>query len=88
VQTRCTATIQQSSYSLACNVALDCIDVYFGNVCTATCACANGVIASSSLSQYQADFYAVADGGGIVCPCPPGPPPSCCGGKCNYGACP
>lgn len=77
-----------SDYSTSCVEAIDCAEVFLGNVCTATCACANGAISSSSTDAYEADFKAADDGGGIVCPCPPPAPPSCCKGTCVVGPCP
>jgi len=77
-----------SDYGTSCATASDCSSVFLGNACTATCACENDVIASSSLAAYQADYKAVSDGGGLICPCPPPEPPSCCKGKCVVGPCP
>lgn len=77
-----------SDYDTSCTTASDCSAVFLGNACTATCACENAVISSSSLAAYQADYKSASDGGSIVCPCPPIQPPSCCKGKCVVGTCP
>jgi hypothetical protein len=77
-----------SDYDTSCSAPSDCSAVFLGNACTSSCACENGTIASSSVAQYEADYKAVADGGGIVCPCPPPEPPSCCKGACVLGPCP
>ncbi len=76
-----------SDYDTSCVTVNDCSPVFIGNACTATCACENDVISSSSLDAYEADFKAASDGGGgIACPCPP-PKPSCCKGTCTILPC-
>jgi hypothetical protein len=80
--------LKATDYGTSCTTASDCSLVFIGNVCTSTCACDNGAIASSSDSAYEADFKAASDGGGIACPCPPPEPPSCCKGACLVGPCP
>jgi hypothetical protein len=77
-----------SDYSTACTAPTDCSPVFLGNACTSSCACENDVVAKSSLATYQADYKATTDGGGLVCPCPPPEPPSCCKGTCILGPCP
>jgi hypothetical protein len=77
-----------TDYDMSCTASTDCKSVFYGNACTSTCGCGNGVISASSLSQYEADWNAVHDGG-IACPCPPPiDPPSCCKGTCVAGTCP
>ena len=77
-----------NDYATSCATANDCAIVFLGNVCTSTCACENGTISSTSKNAYEADFEAASDGGGLVCPCPPPEPPSCCKGSCVLGPCP
>ena len=77
-----------SDYVTSCVESIDCTVVFLGNACTSTCACENGTISSASADAYEADFKAANDGGGLVCPCPPPEPPSCCKGTCVLGPCP
>jgi hypothetical protein len=62
--------IHASSYDQSCSTDLDCIGVFDGDACTATCHCSNATINRSALVKYEADFPRTD--GGVACPCPAG----------------
>ena len=66
-------TLAASDYSSACVLDSDCVNVYFGSLCTGLCTAANAAINVADMARYQQEVQQKT----------PQPPIRCSGGPCQ-----